>query len=356
MSEEPIDHQSFLQNEQVWLFKQQFKNYWQRQPIVFSVASLTIAIIVIIGAARIYSQKKLEYSLNKIEQETQELKDKEQAAFQELIANQAENNKNDVASFNKTTKEDKLLGTKKVHFVFVKAPETSANAPQALLNTLTDPTINTNASLWFLNTYLQEEAAKYQNPNFNLEIVMHEQVVDLPDLKKVGDVANPWGKDPFSNSNLQDSFEQVLYRDLMRVDKDDAVLFFYFDPSITQSIDVSQSFYDHKAFRSFADQESKRIYINVYSLSPSFAPRLTEIAIHEFLHLYGANDKYLETEYGCTDEGRGDTDKRPALPQTTADIMCGLVEISRGEYERASLEDKNLVINQVTAKEIGWLD
>ena len=92
----------------------------------------------------------------------------------------------------------------------------------------------------------------------------------------------------------------------------------------------------------------------MFSFSSSFASYLNEIILHESLHLFGATDKYLEDKYGCTEKGLGDIDKDPIYPQDKTDIMCGLVAKSAEDFSRTYLSDEKLVINPITAKEIGW--
>ena len=183
-------------------------------------------------------------------------------------------------------------------------------------------------------------------------------IYSINDLNKVGDIANLWGKELFGTVKLQDSFQKILEDNKISITENNLVVFLYFDNSFSKSSEIVEDrFYDHKKFRSFANENTGKAYINVYNLTPSFSSKAVEIVIHETLHLFGAVDKYIEdrsSEDICSDKGRGDTNLDFSLPQKTADIMCGFIEHVQNKYTRGNLTDNNLVINQLTAKEIGW--
>jgi hypothetical protein len=62
----------------------------------------------------------------------------------------------------------------------------------------------------------------------------------------------------------------------------------------------------------------------------------------------------LEGKFGCVEEGRGHPDQPEAAPQMSTDMMCGLLELPGGEFEKASFVQGEIVINKYTAEEIGW--
>jgi hypothetical protein len=71
--------------------------------------------------------------------------------------------------------------------------------------------------------------------------------------------------------------------------------------------------------------------------------------------MYGATDKYLESTRGCTAEGW----LQLPYPYTTshnntADMMCGYLKTESGSLKMAQFEDDEIIINTLTAQEIGW--
>jgi hypothetical protein len=85
------------------------------------------------------------------------------------------------------------------------------------------------------------------------------------------------------------------------------------------------------------------------------APQNNVIIVHEMLHTLGATDKYnLQTLQPDYPEGYAEPDKKPLLPQESAEIMGGVIPLSRSE---SKTPDSLLftVIGPATAKEIKWL-
>lgn len=174
----------------------------------------------------------------------------------------------------------------------------------------------------------------------------------------MGDVAYIWEKDAFGTIKLQDDFNKLLDEHNIKLSSRSLVIFLYFDDTFdSRGASDKERFYEHKKFRSFADENTGKAFINVYDFSPSFSISLTEIVSHELLHLFGASDKYEESESVkriCKESGRGDLEKQPPLPQTTTDLMCMYIEEVGDQFKRASFSDGTLVVNSYTAKEIGW--
>lgn len=214
-------------------------------------------------------------------------------------------------------------------------------------------------SLNYVKEFYQREAEKYGVNNLNLKI-NHFGPFEIDSLPYTGDIFNPWYKDPFSTLKIKDAFDKIIKENsLSSNSKNDFCLFVYFDPSFEKEEKVEDySFYDYKKFRSFADFYNKKAYINVYDFSPLFTKKLITIIIHESLHLFGASDKYYEDpkdEKLCNEKGRGVINNFVYLPQDKTDIMCLYVEYEEGKFRKADLEKEELIINQETAKEIGWL-
>lgn len=284
-----------------------------------------------------------------------------QKQWQQTIAAQKEKSKTEslALSQQQSERQDEIVSTpappKRIasgihvlHVVLVKPPNLASEQIMPLISILKS---GSNLSLNRINTYLEKEAARYEVKGFNLEIKIHGPH-SLSKLNKVGDINYFWGKDPFGIAKLKDAFEAVKKENNITINEQDMTVFLYFDNSFQPTKESEERFYESKMFRSFADEAKATTYINVYDLEPAFADKVLEIIIHETLHLFGATDKYKETDYACYEKGLGEPDKTPLLPQTTGDIMCGLIETGKGKFERGNLN--NLVINRITAREIGW--
>jgi len=256
-------------------------------------------------------------------------------------------------------------GTMPVNIIFVKPQPLSDISIVSLIETLKDSRrdlFNTcdaahcekNISLAYINSYLEKEAAKYNVSDFR--VIPHLfGAYPLKNLEKIGDIAIYWNKDPFGVAKVQDAFENVLADN--SIDQQVPSLFLYFDDSFDSAGVRSDSFYEYKKFRSFANELKGRAYINVYRFTPFFAKTVTLIVLHELLHLFGASDKYIEDSDSnriCSNKGLGDLNKTPLYPQTSGDIMCLFIEKNKDNFTRGSLTDGNLVINEITASEIGW--
>lgn len=258
-------------------------------------------------------------------------------------------------------------GTHKVFLVLVRPKNLPLSEIQPLINVLNNPssevitdcssgTCVKNSSLSFIPSYYQKQALRYGVSDFNL-LVTTTPVYPLDSIEKAGDIGYLWGKDPFATVKIEDAFKKVLTDNQVSVTPDDFVLFLFFDNTLTPDTSGEGRFYEHKVFRSFAKPETKRAFVNIYSFNPQFAKVVVETTAHELLHLFGANDKYEEkvsSKRLCSERGRGDTEKAPAVPQDTTDIMCGYIEKEHDKFERGSFIDGAVVINQLTAQEIGW--
>ncbi len=261
-------------------------------------------------------------------------------------------------------------GNQTLTIVFVKPATIPAERVQPLINALTqskqtifsDCSYNNcklSVSLAYVPTYYTEQSQNYGVSDFNLRIIYAPVIRDIDSIERVGDMGYAWGKNPFGITNLYDTFEATLVND-PHIDADSPVIFIFFDDSYTIPAENSESLYEHKAFRSFALENRDRAYVNAFSFSPEFASELVTIVAHEALHLYGANDKYIENPERegqlCKNTGYGEPHKTPLFPQETGDIMCMIVQRDYGDYLLGNLSDNTLVINQFTAREIGWTD
>ncbi len=317
-----------------------------------------ILLVGLIWTQKIYLNWRTERKLAKWEAEQEKIKQEQRDRYQQLLDQQTAEAEQRQAKqeqrINQEFNQEKpaLLGQNKLHIILVKPPHLSESNLQPLLSELRSS--RDYDSFAYINRFLKQELDKYSHQQLNLELKPSRQVHNLSELSAVGDMTNIWGKDPFGISKLEDQFDQLI-QELEEVDKLDQqtkAVFLYFDDQIAQA--SSELFYDKKKFRSFAEEEKNRAYVNVYSFRPNHASTLIETIIHEYLHLYGATDKYKEDEYACRSEGKGNIDLPVVVQQTTADIMCGLIESSPGDFERGSLDEESITINRYTAKEIGW--
>ncbi|MFZ5377037.1 MAG: hypothetical protein ACOZAN_05255 [Patescibacteria group bacterium] len=284
----------------------------------------------------------------------QQLKLERDKAYQAVIEKQQQRKlQNQEDKSKKTVSQPKLLGVNHLYIFFVKPSNTSNQSIQPLINTLTAYHSNNYSSLNSIHTFLHREAKKYSPDYFEVIIDVYPEVATL-DINRVGDFSNYWGKDSFGLSRLQDQFATILDKHNLKLDDRHHAIFIFFDDIYIASAESDGSFYESKTFRSFSNQDKHLAYVNAYDFSVNFAPLLVEIVTHETLHLFGASDKYLENEYGCKPEGRGEPEKTPLFPQTTSDIMCGLIEYQAKKFIPAYIDKDQVVINSYTAKEIGW--
>ncbi len=117
----------------------------------------------------------------------------------------------------------------------------------------------------------------------------------------------------------------------------------YFDPAVSEKLDHSLGLMKGRlgVVKAFAS----RLY----------ASRNNVIIAHEFLHVLGATDKYdPATGMPAYPDGFAEPDRRPLYPQEKAEIMGGLIPLSKDEgVMPGGLWQTE--IGPVTAREIGWL-
>jgi hypothetical protein len=79
------------------------------------------------------------------------------------------------------------------------------------------------------------------------------------------------------------------------------------------------------------------------------------VITHELLHTVGATDKYdLSSGEPLYPVGFVDPDKEPLYPQDFAEIMAGVVPVSKTEWEMPDLLN-DTIIGYRTAQEINWV-
>lgn len=80
------------------------------------------------------------------------------------------------------------------------------------------------------------------------------------------------------------------------------------------------------------------------------------ITVHELLHTLGATDKYdLQSGQPVFPHGYADPEITPLLPQKRAEIMGGRIPVTK---TKSDMPDSfaSIIIGELTAKEIGWID
>ena len=79
------------------------------------------------------------------------------------------------------------------------------------------------------------------------------------------------------------------------------------------------------------------------------------IIVHEFLHLFGASDKYnIASGQPLYPQGYADINKGNRYPQNRAEIMARSIPLVNGQFEVATRLGQT-VIGLTTASEIGWV-
>ena len=94
--------------------------------------------------------------------------------------------------------------------------------------------------------------------------------------------------------------------------------------------------------------------VNAYA-SKKYADKNNIVLSHEFLHTVGASDKYhLATGEPLYPGGYVEPDKQPLYPQQLAEIMAGVIPVSKNEWLMPERLNET-VIGYDTAREINWV-
>ncbi len=329
------------------------------------VVSLVVVVAVAVVGWRVTGEVRKKMTLYKSEKILENGRKKSEEDFQKLLREQEARGR--LQAENSDTIR-KAKGKYTLNVVLVRPPRVPLARIEALtarlrdsrnylFSSCIDSDCQKTLSLNYLSTYYRDQAAKYGVYDFDLAVKVIGPT-ELDGLNKVGDLAYDWGKDPFGVTKLEDKFGSILEKENVSTGERDLTVFLYFDDSFDKvSSQSDDRFYEHKKFRSFANDETGRVYINAYDLNPEFSNKVVEIAAHEILHLFGATDKYEESESVsriCSVRGQGEVDRVPSVPQVSGDIMCMFVEKENDKFDRGSFVDGELVVNRYTAEEIGW--
>lgn len=249
----------------------------------------------------------------------------------------------------------KVLGNQTIAVIFVLPTGETATSLPIIPQLTDDSNPKSPSSIQYIDTFLQKQKKQYTDQDMNLRFVYYGPY-NIPKTEQVGDIMEYWNKDSFGTTKLEDAFGSLITQHHLKLAKDSLVLFVYFDNTFASATGEADSFYDYKLFRSFANDLKGYAFIDAYRQDVAFAPYLVEILTHELLHLYEASDKYIEDPVNnrlCSTKGRGMIQPLYS-PQETGDIMCLYIEYKEGTFKRGHLKDNNLIINEITASEIGW--
>ena len=94
--------------------------------------------------------------------------------------------------------------------------------------------------------------------------------------------------------------------------------------------------------------------VNAYALKRQTLQNNIVIA-HEIMHTVGARDRYDARGNPVYPEGYAEPGRKPLYPQRKAEIMAGRIALSRSR-SRMPKRLKDVLVNQITAREIGWID
>lgn len=305
---------------------------------------------------RYYYDWKLNSYMDHREKIKKDQSDNIKREYDDLV-NKQTNTKSNYPLPSDTINKLQAVGSNRLNIIMVKPKNLSVSDINQLTSRLRSDNSDDTGSLKFIKTFMDNESLKYQIKDFTLSINLLGPI-DMINLDQVGDMNYIWGKDPFAVMKLKDAFDNLTTdKSSIKQDKGSFIIYLYFDNSFTQNSDSREKdVYEFKKFRSFADSIKPVAYVDVYNFSPGFADFLVEAVIHEYLHLVGASDKYKEysNKPACELNGRGEIDQT-VYPQKTSDIMCGLIATGVDTYKPADLRTHTLVINRITADEIGWI-
>ncbi|PSO43397.1 hypothetical protein BRC19_00845 [Candidatus Saccharibacteria bacterium QS_5_54_17] len=219
--------------------------------------------------------------------------------FQKPSCEQLENRKAIIIQNSACDYRVRAVGTSKMAVVlfYHNSPETGQ---------FTQKNPDNVKSMHYLNTYLSEQAERYGIDDVRVELTTYgpyelSQSTRL-DKNSHGEVFEVYKETSKGNNVPEDKYDMVHYVELDTGDRKGVA-----SPS------------SHRAF-------TKSKSVGVF--------------VHETLHLFGAEDKYHNDD--CTTIGTNDPFQRRDDPERGLDIMCNSYHI---QYS---------VINDITAREIGW--
>lgn len=165
-------------------------------------------------------------------------------------------------------------------------------------------------SLLYTNTYLNKEAQRYGKSDISIKFSF------------------------FGPYKITESLEDVYYRDNMGKYLDVLSATSEKNKVPEQNYDLVHYIYLSDSFGGGAFPDSHRAFTNSNGYNE------IGVFIHETLHLFSATDKYNDDD--CNTIGRANPFDKSQKPQKLTDIMCLVFPLS------------SVIINKITAREIGW--
>ncbi len=116
-------------------------------------------------------------------------------------------------------------------------------------------------------------------------------------------------------------------------------------------------FYDpqqHSVLRHSTGLKKAKLAINHLFADSKYTSQNNVIVLHELLHTLGATDKYdLQSGLPYYPDGYAEPNRQPLFPQRKAEIMGGLIALSKSKAKTPS-SLKKVIVGSKTAQEIGW--
>lgn len=124
-------------------------------------------------------------------------------------------------------------------------------------------------------------------------------------------------------------------------------------PSVTLFLNYYDPQHSQELKHSTALQNGKIGSVNLFA-SKKQSEQNEIVLIHEFLHAFGATDKYdLATGQPIYPIGYAYPNQKPLFPQAKAELMAGHIPVSAGQSKMPDHIQQTL-INEMTAIELGW--
>ena len=116
-------------------------------------------------------------------------------------------------------------------------------------------------------------------------------------------------------------------------------------------------FYDpeqHNVLKHSTGLKKAKLAINHLFADTKYSAQNNVVMLHELLHTLGATDKYdLQSGLPHYPDGYAEPGRKPLFPQRKAEIMGGLIALSKSKAKIPS-SLKKVIVGSKTAKEIGW--
>ena len=230
--------------------------------------------------------------------------------------------------------------------------------------------INYQVSVNYLNTFFQQESAKYGVEDFKLNISIHGPYQIQENLYQ-------FNGDSAKIQEYLVNYTEDNRQKLINTDYDFLAFIFIYDYDKYTNYSFVSNTQGHRKSVFVYEGVGEFKYEGVMVNPMPDGGTLVETLIHEVGHLFHAGDKYRLDDnkrtpfFTCTMEGLGDPDRKPLFPQETTDIYCGIVFVKEEDMKIGSQNKESYyaslvgdypykkgsyVINRYTAQEIGWVE